>query len=63
MVVGWQPSRRSHRAAWCLAIMLVAGDLANCQLSKPVAHDKHWDEQTHNKFLQRTADNDKDTNQ
>lgn len=33
------------------------------QLSKPVASDKHWEEQVDNKYLQRAADNDKDESQ
>jgi hypothetical protein len=43
-------------------VLLLAAE-ANCQLSKSVASDKHWEEQTDNKYLQRAADNDRDESQ
>ena len=52
---------RQWLQAW-LALLLLAHEAVG-QLSKPVAADKHWAEQTDNKFLQRTADNDKDESQ
>jgi hypothetical protein len=44
-------------------VLLLLATEANCQLSKPVAHDKHWADQVDNKFLQRAAENDKDESQ
>lgn len=55
-------TERRWRACWFCLVLLLAAE-ANCQLSKPVAANKHWDEQTDNKFLQRTAENDKDESQ
>jgi hypothetical protein len=61
-----QQQQRSRATRWScarLALLLLAGEAAQtalAQLSKPVASDKHWEEQGHNKFLQRKADNDKD---
>lgn len=57
MAVGGAARRRS-RACWWLLALLLSAQAANCQLSKPVAHDSHWRQQD-NKFLQRTAENDK----
>jgi hypothetical protein len=44
---------------WAAIVLLLAGEVAQGQLSKPVAHDSHWHQQD-NKFLNRKADNDKE---
>jgi hypothetical protein len=44
---------------WAAIVLLLAGEVAQGQLSKPVAHDSHWHQQD-NKFLSRKADNDKE---
>ncbi|WIA09420.1 hypothetical protein OEZ85_008825 [Tetradesmus obliquus] len=47
------------RLTWAAIVLLLAGEVAQGQLSKPVAHDSHWHQQD-NKFLSRKADNDKE---
>jgi hypothetical protein len=44
---------------WAAIVLLLAGEVAQGQLSKPVAHDSHWHKQD-NKFLSRKAENDKE---
>jgi hypothetical protein len=44
---------------WAAIVLLLAGEVAQGQLSKPVAHDSHWHKQD-NKFLNRKAENDKE---
>lgn len=61
-----QAASARHRAHACVwyALLLLCAEVANCQLSTPVASDKHWaDQAPDNKFLQRTAENDKDDSQ
>lgn len=55
---------RQSRVLAVLALLLFQhAHPAVGQLSKPVASDKHWEEQVDNKYLQRAADNDKDESQ
>jgi hypothetical protein len=54
---------RRWQACWCCLLLILGQHAALAQLSKPVAADKHWADQTDNKFLQRTADNDRDDTQ
>lgn len=55
--------RRSRVLALLTLLLFKHAHPAVGQLSKPVASDKHWEEQVDNKYLQRAADNDKDESQ
>jgi hypothetical protein len=51
---------QGRRTAVRLLVLLLGAHVANGQLSKPIASNRHWEDQhSSNKFLRRQAHNDK----